>query len=400
MQMILINNRMPRATEPAPPLAAGHVQGSPQMPCMAGAPSPARPQRRQVLGTAASLALLGGCASTPWRDPAQSASLPPVPGQPAQPVGPWGAAPSASLPGTFAQDVQDPATGLTWRLWVQAPQGPAPADGHPVLYVLDGNASFALAAQLARNSDARPQEMRPNSALVVGIGYPGDAPFHLPERRRDYTPPPTQGPAPAGTGGADRLLDFLAREVQPRIAQVAPVDAQRQTLWGHSLGGLLVLHALFTRPGQWSRYAATSPSVWWNQGQVLASAQQFMRTHTHETQRAFHLQLQLRAGALERAHAVPPVPAHASAERKAVLERRAAGQAQRRLVESTETLAQELAALQWPQLRVDMAVYEGLDHGQTLVRGLIDALALAQQPRDVARTARPPHTFQHSTASP
>lgn len=358
----------------------------------------ARPQRRQVLGAAAGLALLSGCASATWRTPAQgaSASLPaPTPHE-----GLWGAAPAASLPGTVEQDLQDPATGLTWRLWVQTPQGPAPADGHPVLYVLDGNASFPLAAQLARNSDARPQEIRPDSAWVVGIGYVGNAPFHLAERRRDYTPPPTQGSAQAGTGGANRLLDFLAREVQPRIAQAGPVDAQRQTLWGHSLGGLLVLHALFTRPSQWSRYAATSPSVWWEQGQVLTSAQQFMHAHAHAAQRAFQLQLQLRAGALERAHPALPPPTHASAEHQAVLQRRTTGQSQRRLVERTEALAQALSALQWPQLCVDMAVYEGLDHGQTLVRGLIDALALAQQPRDVARMVRTSPASQPSTTSP
>ena len=258
-----------------------------------------------------------------------------------------------------------------------------------MLYVLDGNASFTLAAQLARNSAARPPEMRPDAAVVVGLGYAGDAPFPAAERRRDYTPPPHQGPAQPGTGGADQLLDFLAREVQPRIAQFAPVDAQRQTLWGHSLGGLLVLHALFTRPGQWSRYAATSPSVWWNQEQVLASARQFMHAHADAARRTFALQLQLRAGALERPQAPPPPAPDASAEQQAQGQRRAAGQAQRRLVERTESLAHDLAALQWPQLGVDLAIYDGLDHGQTLVRGLIDALALAQQPRKAARPHRP-----------
>lgn len=347
--------------------------------------TPPLPQRRQVLSAAASLALLSGCASAPRRAPAQH-------------PGPWGEAPSASLPGTWVQDLHDPASGQTWRLWVQRPQGPAPADGHPVLYVLDGNASFPLAAQLARNSEARPPEIRPDAALVVGLGYAGDAPFHTAERRRDYTPPPIQGPAQAGTGGADRLLDFLAREVQPRIAQFAAVDAQRQTLWGHSLGGLLVLHALFTRPGQCSRYAATSPSVWWNQEQVLASARQFMHAHADGARRTFGLQLQLRAGALERPQAALPPPPEASAERQAQLQRRAAGQAQRRLVEGTETLAQALAALQWPQLEVDMAIYDGLDHGQTLVRGLTDALTLAQQPRKVARTAPP--SSSHTTVFP
>src|SRR5690606_28128805 len=152
---------------------------------------------------------------------------------------------------------------------------------------------------------------------------------------------------------------------QPRVAQPFSVDTRRQTLTGHSFGGLCVLHALFSRPAQFTRYAATSPSVWWNQGQVLQAAAQFMQAHAHAP-RTFQAHLQLRMGGQERAQAA------ATAERAAVL-------AERRVLERTETLAQQLAALAWPELRVDMAVLPGLDHGGAMAPGLIDALALAQR---------------------
>ena len=225
---------------------------------------PPQGTRRALLaaGAGASLGLLGGCASGGPAAPAQLLQ-----------------APAATLPGTHQQDLRDPASGHTWRIWVQRPAGPAPATGHPVLYVLDGNACFALAAQLARNSAGRPADMRGNqsSAVVVGIGHPGDAPYDQPARQRDYTPPPPGGSATAQAGGADLLLGFIARELQPRIAAAFPVDAQRQTITGHSFGGLFVLHALFTRPAQFTRYAATSPSVWWNQGQVLQTQALYLR---------------------------------------------------------------------------------------------------------------------------
>jgi predicted alpha/beta superfamily hydrolase len=242
-----------------------------------------------------------------------------------------------------------------------------PATGHPVLYVLDGNAAFALAAQLARNDAARPPELRPDAAIVVGVGHPGDAVIYPTERQRDYTPPPLGGIATAQAGGAEVLLDFIARELQPRIAQAFPVDAHRQTITGHSFGGLCVLHALFTRPTQFTRYAATSPSVWWNHGQVLQTAAQFAQTHA-TAPRTFQARLQLRVGGLEHVLAAA-TPA------------RAAVQAERRLLERTEALAHQLTALAWPELRVQMAVLPGLDHGGAMLPGLTDALALAQQPR-------------------
>ncbi|MCO5357196.1 alpha/beta hydrolase [Acidovorax kalamii] len=317
------------------------------------APHPAQGSTRRALlaaGAGASLGLLGGCAT----------GSPAVPAQLLQ-------APAAALPGTHQQDLRDPASGNTWRIWVQRPAGPAPATGHPVLYVLDGNAAFALAAQLARNDATRPPELRPDAAIVVGIGHPGDAVIHPTERQRDYTPPPPGGSATPQAGGADRLLDFIARELQPRVAQAFPVDAQRQAITGHSFGGLCVLHALFTRPALFTRYAATSPSVWWNQGQVLQTAQQFMQAHA-TAPRAFSARLQLRVGSLEHAQAAA-TPA------------RAAVQAERRLLDRTTTLANQLTTLAWPELHVQVVVLPGLDHGSVMLPGLVDALALAQQTR-------------------
>lgn len=317
------------------------------------APHPAQGSTRRALlaaGAGTSLGLLGGCAT----------GSPAVPAQLLQ-------APAAALPGTHQQDLRDPASGHTWRIWVQRPAGPAPATGHPVLYVLDGNAAFALAAQLTRNDATRPPELRPDTAIVVGIGHPGDAVIHPAERQRDYTPPPPGGSATPQAGGADRLLDFIARELQPRVAQAFPVDAQRQTITGHSFGGLCVLHALFTRPALFTRYAATSPSVWWNQGQVLQTAQQFMQAHA-TAPRAFSARLQLRVGSLEHAQAAA-TPA------------RVAVQAERRLLDRTTTLANQLTTLAWPELHVQVVVLPGLDHGSVMLPGLVDALALAQQAR-------------------
>jgi predicted alpha/beta superfamily hydrolase len=306
--------------------------------------------RRALLASGAGL-WLAGCAGT-HAAPPQSLLL---------------QAPAARLPGSHQMDLRDPASGHTWRIWVQRPAGPAPATGHPVLYLLDGNASFAIAAQLAHNGAGQPGEMRRDAAIVVGIGHPGDAAIHPAERQRDYTTPQPGRAATADAGGAEVLLDFIARELQPRVGAAFAIDPMRQTISGHSFSGLLVLHALFTRPAQFTRYAATSPSVWWNDGQIMGTADRFAQAYAHAP-RPFHAQLQLRIGGLETAEAAT-TPARAAVQRE------------RRMLERTRALASQLTALQWPELRVKMQVLADENHGSVMAPALIDALAFAQLPR-------------------
>nr|MDH4375396.1 alpha/beta hydrolase [Ramlibacter sp.] len=77
--------------------------------------SPSHGARRALLVAAgsgaslASLGLLGGCASP------RTAVAPELL-----------QAAAATLPGTHQQDLRDPVSGHTWRVWVQRPAGPAP----------------------------------------------------------------------------------------------------------------------------------------------------------------------------------------------------------------------------------------------------------------------------------
>ena len=161
-----------------------------------------------------------------------------------------------------------------YRLWIGKPDRPAPAAGYPVLWMLDGNAALGALdrAQLQRLAAGQ-------APLLVAVGYQTEQRIERAGRTYDYTPalpgqteqrdPLTGQPS----GGVDAFLDLLTQRMRPRVAEVAPIDLQRQTLWGHSYGGLAVLHALFTRPGAFSDYAAASPSLWWHDGAIVREAQ-------------------------------------------------------------------------------------------------------------------------------
>ncbi|MDR0279861.1 MAG: alpha/beta hydrolase [Paucimonas sp.] len=161
-----------------------------------------------------------------------------------------------------------------YRLWVGKPARPAPAAGYPVLWMLDGNAALSALEPAELEKLAGGQ-----APLLVAVGYRTEQRIDRNGRTRDYTPvvpgleaqvDPLTGQT---SGGVDAFLDLLIGRMRPMVAQVAPIDGKRQTLWGHSYGGVAVLHTLFTRPGAFSDYAAASPSLWWRDGAIVAEAE-------------------------------------------------------------------------------------------------------------------------------
>ena len=185
-------------------------------------------------------------------------------------------APPATLDNSRSYRLSSSRTGEVYRIDVAlpfaSPQAAPPqqdrgrATPPPVVYVLDGNGMFAMAAQAARLMQLD-QNLPP--LLIVGIGY-DTASFEtvLARRRHDLTPVPGRLPTEelGAGGGADDFLAFIREEVQPHVATQFDVDAQDSTLVGDSLGGLFALHALFTAPSSFTRYVAGSPSLWWGNG--------------------------------------------------------------------------------------------------------------------------------------
>jgi len=208
--------------------------------------------RRRILGAAAALAAL----ATPVARAADG----------------WQ---PASLHQARQLDLTSPITGQTYRIFISIPSTPPPAAGYPVVYALDGNASFATLALMARTTVRSNAATGASPPVVVGIGYQGDRDYAM-ARGRDYTPP-SGATGPANEGGADLFLDFIEKELKPLIAKLAPLDPARQALYGHSYGGLCTLHALFTRPGMFQTYLAASPSIWYQERAVLGGMDGFSR---------------------------------------------------------------------------------------------------------------------------
>jgi predicted alpha/beta superfamily hydrolase len=192
----------------------------------------------------------------------------------------------ATLQGTKSYVVKSKNTDRAFLIDVARPALPV-TEGQtvPVVYVLDGNGAFGLAAQtiqMLQLGGSLP------SMIVVGVGYSFDRARnprveHAERRGRDFSPAVDQMAlertraafAAEGLdgdiqhGGASAFLSFLIDEVKPFVASRYPVDIRDQTLVGMSLGGLFALHALFAAPAAFNRVVVVSPALWWNKHMIF-----------------------------------------------------------------------------------------------------------------------------------
>ena len=167
---------------------------------------------------------------------------------------------SVTLPGALQFDFTSRITGRPYRLTITPPVHPDSSRLYPALYVLDGTAWFATASQVATVFAATGQT---GTGYVVAIGYQTEDVMAASELRSlDLTPFQAPDPRYAKvTGGGDAFLRAIYEEVQPFVLSHFRVDPARQAIWGHSLGGMLVLRSMLRDPGRFSTYLMASPTL-------------------------------------------------------------------------------------------------------------------------------------------
>jgi uncharacterized protein len=160
-----------------------------------------------------------------------------------------------------------PETGTEYVLYVvelsqKRRRGPLT----PILF-MDGDNQFASAVAAARKL-LRAKRIPP--VLLVGVGYGAGYGKPANKRGRDYTP--TAHSFEPESGGADAFLRFLRRTLWKELARRYELHPSRRGIGGHSLGSLLVLHALWRQPLFFTHYLASAPSIWWDERSVLRIA--------------------------------------------------------------------------------------------------------------------------------
>lgn len=136
---------------------------------------------------------------------------------------------------------------------------------YPLVYLLDGSADedFIHIAGLYQ-FNSFPWVARVSKSIVVGIATV--------DRQRDFTYPTTiekDRNKYKTAGHSASFISFIEKELQPFVERTFNTNGSK-TIIGQSLGGLLATEILFTKPYLFNQYIIVSPSLWWDNGSLLA----------------------------------------------------------------------------------------------------------------------------------
>ncbi len=165
------------------------------------------------------------------------------------------------------RDVRSPQLGNTRPVSVYLPPSYDQSNRrYPVIYMQDGqnlferSTSFAGDWGLVDRLDALAASGI--EAIVAGV-------WNSPEERlNEYSP---FRDAKHGGGSGDRYLAFLVDTVKPLIDSKFQTEAAPGStgIGGSSMGGLISVYGLFTRPDTFGFGSIQSPSVWFAEAAVL-----------------------------------------------------------------------------------------------------------------------------------
>ncbi|WP_285406510.1 alpha/beta hydrolase-fold protein [Luteibacter sp. ME-Dv--P-043b] len=237
---------------------------------------------RTTFGLLALCAVMIACSrpgaeppATPLRPPASTARSAMAPPAPAE-----GMPQPYVLEGTEVRTLHADGTDRDYQVFVSLPRDYAdhPERRYPVLFVTDANYAFPLIRSIARRVGEH--EGGTEAFILVGLSYAvGETPEY--SRRRDYTPTPDGDPELTSDmpgravvhGGGEAYARFIKNQVFPLIAGHYRADMQRKIYAGHSYGGLLGADILIHDPGMFQYYILGSPSF------QFAKDAEFARLH-------------------------------------------------------------------------------------------------------------------------
>jgi len=164
-----------------------------------------------------------------------------------------------------------------YLIQVYKPKTKEPKNGYDVVYILDGNATFPYASIMAQVIDNMSYRTKKTPPIIVAIGYASKDLFDIKARSYDYTPPykgelkilANRRSSEYLQGGAEKFYNFLQNELKPIIEENYPINTKKQTLFGHSYGGLFTLYAFLNHSEDFQNFIAASPSIWWNDFNIL-----------------------------------------------------------------------------------------------------------------------------------
>lgn len=150
---------------------------------------------------------------------------------------------------------------------------------YPVLYLLDGKYSTTSIYSI-KETFALGKELKDIIFVTIDANVNSESEW-LTNRYTDLTPSssPLSDTAIANffklpvvpSGGAPGFLTTIEKDIIPLIEYNYKTTKERG-IFGHSLGGLFAAYCLLTKPTLFQKYSMNSPSLWWNDGEMVVVA--------------------------------------------------------------------------------------------------------------------------------
>jgi predicted alpha/beta superfamily hydrolase len=157
------------------------------------------------------------------------------------------------------------------KVWIHVPDG-GPAGlyakkRYPVVYLLDGDAHFSsVVGMIEQLSSVNGNTICPE---MIVVAIPNT------DRTRDLTPTHVDSDPPfmdrnfsKNSGGGEKFLSFIEKELMPHIDSLYPTQPYKMLI-GHSFGGLAVMQALTKHTNLFNAYVAIDPSMWYDKLRFL-----------------------------------------------------------------------------------------------------------------------------------
>ena len=168
------------------------------------------------------------------------------------------------------------------------------SEDYPVIFVLDGNRNFGIVSGTAKLLNTGMDAPR---VVVVGVGYKTDS-EHSKFRSRDYLP--TISKDLEYSGGADKFLNFLEKELMPNIESSYRVNSNKM-LAGISYSGLFTMYTLFKKPSLFNHYLIGSPSMYYDNDVIFKYEEEYSKSNDNLDAKVF-----LSVGSLEAGYEMFP----------------------------------------------------------------------------------------------
>lgn len=264
------------------------------------------------------------------------------------------------IAGTQVWTVPDPVSARSYEVFVGLPASydKEPDRRYPVVYVTDAPYAFPLIGSISRRVGADGEGLE--DFILVGLSYAeGDDPMK--SRRRDYTftpNGPSSSPKAHVHGGGAAYADYVRTQVLPFVDGRFRTDPKRRIYMGHSYGGLLGAHVLFTQPTTFSHYILGSPSLWFDKRHMFDVEQRYAAAHKDLPANVF-----LYIGAFETVK--PGDTRYADTD----------------MVGDTRRFEQVLKARGYPGLTITSTVIDGEDHLSVFPSGFTRGIKRALPPK-------------------